>query len=154
MLIRLCRQSFIQRLNSRTKTSNNTSVFDRMVNQITTAAQNSNASSAAATAASAVSSEGARGLKHLMKLGGITIGENKRRNSSENLHVMPNSGRPSVDLNPASGTRDAPNASGASMGIQVTEKDGQISLDVAERMLRWHAEAVGRMLELSSISDA
>ena len=143
-----------QRLNSKTKSSSGTSVFDRMVNQITNAAQSSNASSAAANAASAVSSEGARGLKHLMKLGGITIGESKRRDSSENLQAMGNGARSSLESGSSSVSKDSANASAVSVGIQVTEKDGQVSLDVAERMLRWHVEAVGRMLELSPASEA
>lgn len=31
--------------------------------------------------------------------------------------------------------------------------DGQLRLEIAERMLKWHAEAMGRMIELSSPSD-
>lgn len=37
--------------------------------------------------------------------------------------------------------------------IQVTEFDGQLSIDAAKRMLRWLAEAVGRSLELSPSTD-
>ena len=37
--------------------------------------------------------------------------------------------------------------------IQVDPNDGLLKLEVAERMLRWHAEAVGRMVELSTPSD-
>ncbi|KAF8514881.1 exocyst complex component Sec10 [Hysterangium stoloniferum] len=33
------------------------------------------------------------------------------------------------------------------------EEDGRLSIDVAEKMLRWHAEAIGRCVELSSTSD-
>jgi exocyst complex component 5 len=32
----------------------------------------------------------------------------------------------------------------------VKEKDGELDLTVAERLLRWHGEAVGRMVELSA----
>lgn len=35
----------------------------------------------------------------------------------------------------------------------IREVDGQLNLDVAERMLKWHAEAVGRCVELSSAGD-
>lgn len=33
------------------------------------------------------------------------------------------------------------------------EEDGRLSVDVAERMLKWHAEAVGRCVELSPTHD-
>ena len=35
----------------------------------------------------------------------------------------------------------------------VREEDGRLSIDVSEKMLKWHAEAVGRCVELSSTSD-
>ncbi|KAG2013827.1 exocyst complex component protein [Coprinopsis cinerea AmutBmut pab1-1] len=35
----------------------------------------------------------------------------------------------------------------------VKEEDGVLSVDVAERMLKWHAEAIGRCVELSPASD-
>lgn len=35
----------------------------------------------------------------------------------------------------------------------VTESDGVLSLDVAEKMLKWHAEAIGRCVEMSPQSD-
>jgi len=35
----------------------------------------------------------------------------------------------------------------------VREEDGRLSVDVAEKMLKWHAEAVGRCVELSPTSD-
>ncbi|KDQ08839.1 hypothetical protein BOTBODRAFT_37533 [Botryobasidium botryosum FD-172 SS1] len=34
-----------------------------------------------------------------------------------------------------------------------TEEDGKLRLDVTEKMLKWHAEAVGRTVELSATSD-
>lgn len=33
------------------------------------------------------------------------------------------------------------------------EGDGELDIVVAEKMLKWHAEAVGRMVELSAPSD-
>lgn len=33
------------------------------------------------------------------------------------------------------------------------EGDGELDLGVAEKMLKWHAEAIGRMVELSSSGD-
>ncbi len=35
----------------------------------------------------------------------------------------------------------------------IHEEDGILSVDVAETMLKWHAEAIGRCVELSSSSD-
>lgn len=35
----------------------------------------------------------------------------------------------------------------------IREEDGQLHIAVAETMLKWHAEAVGRCVELSSASD-
>lgn len=35
----------------------------------------------------------------------------------------------------------------------VREEDGQLNLNVAEIMLRWHAESVGRCVELSPSGD-
>ena len=125
------------------------SMFDRMVNQITTAAQNSNA-------ASAVQQEGARGLKHLMKLGGITLSDKQRRDSTDSLHSLGQStGGTGNQQRNSTGTA-TPQAQHADMHIPlvVTEKDGEVSLEVAERMLRWHAEAVGRMIELSPPAEA
>jgi len=37
--------------------------------------------------------------------------------------------------------------------IEVTESDGLLSLQVAKRMFKWLAEAVGRGLELSNVSE-
>jgi exocyst complex component 5 len=33
------------------------------------------------------------------------------------------------------------------------EEDGQLSIDTAKSMLKWHAEAIGRCVELSSPND-
>lgn len=33
------------------------------------------------------------------------------------------------------------------------EEDGLLSIDLAENILRWHAEAVGRAVELSASND-
>lgn len=35
----------------------------------------------------------------------------------------------------------------------VREEDGQLSVNVAENMLKWHAEAIGRCVELSPPND-
>lgn len=35
----------------------------------------------------------------------------------------------------------------------VREEDGLLSVDIAGKMLKWHAEAVGRCIELSPLND-
>ena len=35
----------------------------------------------------------------------------------------------------------------------VREEDGQLTLDMAETMLKWHAEAIGRCVELTAPND-
>lgn len=49
------------------------------------------------------------------------------------------------------GLGDAENKNRAD--IVVTEGDGLLSLQVAKRMFKWLAEAVGRGLELSNVSE-
>lgn len=44
-------------------------------------------------------------------------------------------------------------ASRASIEDEMEEGDGELSLDVAEKMLRWHAESIGRCVDLSSASE-
>ncbi|CAO1618629.1 unnamed protein product [Jaminaea pallidilutea] len=39
-------------------------------------------------------------------------------------------------------------------GLSTEETEGDLSLNVAERMLRWHAEAIGRCVDLSNPSDS
>ena len=33
------------------------------------------------------------------------------------------------------------------------EEDGRLTIDMAEKMLKWHAESIGRCVELSASSD-
>jgi len=35
----------------------------------------------------------------------------------------------------------------------IREEDGMLNIDIAEKMLKWHAEAVGRCVELSPTND-
>lgn len=98
-------------------------IFDRMVNQLTTAAHqaahNSKESSTEPTPAS--SGESSR-LDRLMKLSGLS-----------NMQ------------------KDKIGQAGPESMFQ--EGDGALDLGVAEKMLKWHAEAVGRMVELSAAGD-
>lgn len=36
---------------------------------------------------------------------------------------------------------------------EFTEQDGVLHLDIAKRMLKWHAEAIGRAVELTPHTD-
>ena len=84
------------------------SMFDRMVNQITTTAATTGPNTPSAQAAAA-----------LMRFGVINPDRNSDKSSEEPLR----------------------------------EEDGILSIDVAERMLQWHAEAIGRCVELSPPND-
>ncbi|EGO02145.1 hypothetical protein SERLA73DRAFT_104486 [Serpula lacrymans var. lacrymans S7.3] len=88
------------------------SMFDRMVNQLSAAAANTSTTGASSTSAQAAAA--------LMRFGGISADRLQDKSSEEPLR----------------------------------EEDGQLSVLVAEKMLKWHAEAVGRCIELSPQSDA
>ncbi|KAK0206321.1 exocyst complex protein [Desarmillaria ectypa] len=83
------------------------SVFDRVVNQLSAAAQTTSTNGVSTTSAQAASA--------ILKFGGI----DRSQDSEE----------------------------------PVCEEDGQLSVDVAEKMLKWHAEAIGRCVELSPSND-
>jgi len=87
------------------------SMFDRMVNQI------SNATTTAATAGGSTPS--AQAAAALMRFGVI----NSDRISDKSIEEP------------------------------LREEDGILSIDIAERMLKWHAEAIGRCVELSPSND-
>jgi len=87
------------------------SMFDRMVNQISAATTTTTASGASTTSAQAAAA--------LMRFGGINSDRNTDRTSEE----------------------------------PVREEDGVLSIFLAEKMLKWHAEAIGRCVELSPSND-
>lgn len=91
------------------RTSTKTSMFDRMVNQLSAAAEKTATTSSNSTSAQAAAA--------LMKFSGLSSSVNQEKQE------------------------------------EIREEDGLLSLDVAERMLRWHAEAVGRCIELSASGD-
>lgn len=89
-------------------------MFDRMVNQI------SSATTTAATAATAgANTPSAQAAAALMRFGVINPDRNSDKSNEEPLR----------------------------------EEDGMLSIDIAERMLKWHAEAIGRCVELSPTND-
>lgn len=42
---------------------------------------------------------------------------------------------------------------GKTVEPEFTEQDGMLQIDVAKRMLKWHAEAIGRAVELTPHTD-
>ncbi|KAF7798338.1 hypothetical protein EIP86_009559 [Pleurotus ostreatoroseus] len=95
------------RYHERTHKGGKSSLFDRMVNQLSTAA--------AGTSASGTSTTSAQAAAALLRYGGLSAREKEEE--------------------------------------PIREEDGQLHIAVAEIMLKWHAEAVGRCVELSSASD-
>ncbi|KAF4619815.1 hypothetical protein D9613_005115 [Agrocybe pediades] len=87
------------------------SMFDRMVNQISAATNTTTASGASTTSAQAAAA--------LMRFGVINSDRNVDKSNEE----------------------------------PVREEDGTLSVDVAEKILKWHAEAIGRCVELSPPND-
>ncbi|KAH9821082.1 exocyst complex component Sec10-like protein [Melampsora americana] len=100
-------------------------LFDRMVNQLTNTATQSPGGATAPGVAPAQ----ATGLKSLLKLSGLTTANSTDADADTSLVI---------DV-------DAENP--------LEESDGELNLDVAEKLLMWHAEAVGRMIELTPSSD-
>ncbi|KAG6821543.1 hypothetical protein H0H93_000052 [Arthromyces matolae] len=86
------------------------SMFDRMVNQLSAAASTTSTGGASSTSAQAAAA--------LMRFGGINA-TNQDKAGEE----------------------------------PIKEDDGLLSVDIAERMLKWHAEAIGRCVELSPSND-
>ncbi|KAH9894425.1 exocyst complex protein [Cubamyces lactineus] len=101
------------RYHERTGVKGKSSMFGRMVDQLSAAA--------ATTSTSGTSTTSAQAAAALMRFGGLS-----------------------------SSTDKAPEKPGED---PVREEDGLLSVEVAEKMLKWHAEAIGRCVELSPSSD-
>jgi len=101
------------RFHERTHKGAKSSMFDRMVNQLSAAAATASTSTPSTTSEKAAAA--------LMRFGGLS--SNSERNQE----------RPGEE--------------------PLREEDGQVSVEVAERMLKWHAEAIGRCVELSNAAD-
>lgn len=93
----------------RSQKAGKSSLFDRMVNQLSSAAQNTSTSGTSTTSAQAAAA--------ILRYGGLSA--------------------------PAVKEEEEP----------LREEDGQLNILVAETMLKWHAEAVGRCVELSPAND-
>lgn len=96
-------------------------IFDRVVNQLTTAAHQASNNTAPPTPEP--HADPSR-LDRLMKLSGLA-------NIAKEKII-------GEDVGPEQ---------------MFEEGDGELDLGVAEKMLKWHAEAVGRMVELSALGD-
>ncbi|GAA5846578.1 hypothetical protein JCM9279_006750 [Rhodotorula babjevae] len=125
------------RATNKAKPSN--TIFDRMVNQLSSAAhQASHPSSSSSTSAQplqpAVEQADKSRLDRLMKFSGLS---NIAHNSSADKHGAGGGSGPG-EVDPA---------------MLFEDGDGELSVEVAERMLEWHAEALGRMVELSPAGD-
>ncbi|BGP13181.1 hypothetical protein JCM10213_000239 [Rhodosporidiobolus nylandii] len=115
-------------------------IFDRVVNQLSSAAHqaahgtSASLSSDPSSTATAVASDPSR-LDRLMKFSGLSNIVEKAPAAS------------SATASPAHhGEESSPE-------MMYEEGDGELSVETAEKMLEWHAEAVGRMVELSAASD-
>lgn len=127
-----------QRATNKAKPSN--TIFDRMVNQLSSAAhQASHPSSSSSTSAqhlqpAAEQADKSR-LDRLMKFSGLS---NIAHNTSSTDKHGAGGGAGAGEVDPA---------------MLFEDGDGELSVEVAERMLEWHAEALGRMVELSPAGD-
>ncbi|KAI1786648.1 exocyst complex component Sec10 [Ganoderma leucocontextum] len=101
------------RYHERTDTKGKSSVFGRMVDQLSAAA--------ATTSSSGTSTTSAQAAAALMRFGGLGATTDKTQREL---------------------TEDP-----------IREEDGILSVEVAEQMLKWHAEAIGRCVELSHTND-
>lgn len=131
----LLRFSQYHRNTHQTKSSN---LLDRMRTQISTGASAASTNASQATGSHSGAHRGGFGfskLSNLVDRARVAAGGSVA--SSEATLVE---GRPSSD--------------GELVSVDIVEdRDGDLSLDVAERMLRWHAEAIGRCVDLSNPSD-
>lgn len=98
-------------------------IFDRMVNQLTTAVHQGSNNPHQPAHASEHHADPSR-LDRLMKLSGLS-----------NI------------------TKDKITGEDSQPEQMFEEGDGELDLGVAEEMLKWHAESVGRMVELSGSGD-
>lgn len=127
----LLRFSTYHRATHQTKTSN---IFDRVRTQITPHAGASTSSTSATNLPA--TKFGFSTLTNLVDRARIAAGASSTTSSSDTTLV---DGRKSTETDIISD--------------HVEEQDGELSLEVAERLLRWHAEAVGRCVDLSNSSD-
>ncbi|KAG9019684.1 Exocyst complex component 5 [Tulasnella sp. 427] len=118
-------------------------LLDRIANQLSSGTGTSLSATAASSSASSAFAQ-LRGMASSMK-----------------LSAYPGSAASPVALNPPVSLHGpAPDASKPSAATtaaghseSVNEADGILSLDTAEKMLKWHAEAIGRCVEMSPAAE-
>lgn len=121
--------SSLQRAMNKAKPSN--TIFDRMVNQLSSAAHQAahpGSSSAVPSTTQPADHADASRLDRLMKFSGLSNIVDKGSSSADKPEEI-------------------------SPEMMYEDGDGELSVETAEKMLEWHAEAVGRMVELSPASE-
>ncbi|GAA5857601.1 hypothetical protein JCM8547_004291 [Rhodosporidiobolus lusitaniae] len=119
-------------------------LFDRMVNQLSSAAHQaahpgsalSSSSSSDPSAAPQPTAADPSRLDRLMKFSGLSNIVDKSSSASATSSPAHHGGEEAV-----------------SPEMMYEDGDGELSVETAEKMLEWHAEAVGRMVELSAAGD-
>ncbi|KAJ1030975.1 hypothetical protein NDA18_002200 [Ustilago nuda] len=128
-------------------------IFNRMRNQISapsdaSSSTSSLASGSTATNASTSASSSATNPSKtsFFKLSNLADRVRGTHNAAPGSNTAaPMSTEPSLDGSQGS--------AGAQGHEEIDDDDGELSLDVAEKMLRWHAESIGRCVDLSSASE-
>ncbi|MCO5590018.1 hypothetical protein L7F22_043987 [Adiantum nelumboides] len=140
------------------QTKTTTNLFDRVRTQITTSGTSSNSSAPSAGSA------GATSTSHTTGTSGGAFGFGKLSNLVDRARVAAGGTASNSSLAPSeastlvegrtSNDDSLTTMNGSAGGLSnIEQQDGALSLEVAERMLRWHAEAIGRCVDLSSSSD-
>ncbi|PWZ02695.1 exocyst complex component Sec10 [Testicularia cyperi] len=129
-----------------------TTIFNRMRNQITSASSEASSttslSTIASTAATSTSTAGTS-KSSFFKLSNLAdrVRGTNTSNASSAMQVT----------NSSTGTAGNESHSLGDSGLlgeeEVDDRDGELSLDVAEKMLKWHAEAIGRCVDLSPTTE-
>lgn len=134
------------------KGSGNT-IFDRMRNQISAASDASSSTSslgtgtAASHASTAASSTTSTSKTSFFKLSNLA---DRVRGTNTNHSV----GSSNAGSTSAESSADGHHAPGSHHHEDdFDDSDGDLSLEVAEKMLRWHAESIGRCVDLSSPTE-
>jgi hypothetical protein len=135
-------------------------MFDRVRTQITTTATAATgATSSSGTADAKTGSSGATGPFGAAGVRGGAFGFSKLTNLVDRARVAAGGSANASASNPGSeastlvDNRAGAEDSATLSSDAIEERDGDLSLDVAERMLRWHAESIGRCVDLSAASD-
>ncbi|WVF69874.1 hypothetical protein IAT40_004656 [Kwoniella sp. CBS 6097] len=145
------------------------SLLDKVVNQLATSSSAATTSSTAQTAAAAISKYANlfTSSSTQNKASSPVVASKPFGPNAAHLGVNPNAGARNTGadtggtLTPSGGARPAMQRSNTLQGDLVNKgledkvwaTDGVLTIDMAERMLKWHAEAVGRAVELSPPGD-